>query len=527
MSRPSWPPIRWVSAHNSCSQSVQRASSYNVAVALYPTAQGADLVAITDMGSTDGTPEALRALGAAVHSVSIRPFRFDTARNTALNLLPPDCDLCLSLDLDERLQPGWLEVLREAWASPQGFPTTVFYDYVYSFNPDGTPSLRFMQNKFHARWNYTWRHPCHEMPYWTGAPGEEHVAVLPQLRLHHRQDRTKSRASYLPLLKLGVEEDPDNPRRAYYYGRELMYEQLHEAAVAELERYLALPEARWAAERASALRFIAQCQLALGRPAEAQQAAHRAVLEEGDQREGWLQLAKASGECGDWSTASWAATKALAITERRPSSFADDAAWGWGAYDVAALAAHYAGIQHAAVRYGEAALALNPGDARLRTNLRFYREALQREQAARLPRVTPTALPGAQHLRVTRRAGPCALGCQPPLLPCLLLPICRCGTKRNAAHPSHPAPRWVFAGRELPGAMHALQQSLCQHSCNLALAAGTSTPLQCFCLVVRSLRACVAMLLLFCAPSGTTGADWSTSRRAGATCSGTRRRWTH
>ncbi|MDP2660630.1 MAG: glycosyl transferase family 2, partial [Dehalococcoidia bacterium] len=76
---------------------------------------GADLVAVLDTGSTDGTQGLLRAAGAVVEEAVIEPWRFDTARNQALAMLPEDIDLVVSVDLDERLQPGWREALEETW----------------------------------------------------------------------------------------------------------------------------------------------------------------------------------------------------------------------------------------------------------------------------------------------------------------------------------------------------------------------------------------------------------------------------
>ena len=48
----------------------------------------ADGVYVLDTGSTDGTPERLRALGATVYEQTIAPWRFDAARNASLALLP-------------------------------------------------------------------------------------------------------------------------------------------------------------------------------------------------------------------------------------------------------------------------------------------------------------------------------------------------------------------------------------------------------------------------------------------------------
>jgi Glycosyltransferases involved in cell wall biogenesis len=68
--------------------------------------EGADIVGVVDTGSTDGTKEKLEALGALLGTIELKSFRFDVARNEALDLLPEDVDVVVSIDLDERLQPG-------------------------------------------------------------------------------------------------------------------------------------------------------------------------------------------------------------------------------------------------------------------------------------------------------------------------------------------------------------------------------------------------------------------------------------
>lgn len=77
---------------------------------------GADGVSVLDTGSNDGTPERLHELGADVGVVTVSPWRFDTARNIALEMVPDDVDVCVSLDLDEVLSPGWREDLERDWA---------------------------------------------------------------------------------------------------------------------------------------------------------------------------------------------------------------------------------------------------------------------------------------------------------------------------------------------------------------------------------------------------------------------------
>ncbi|MEI2419703.1 hypothetical protein V6O07_05470, partial [Arthrospira platensis SPKY2] len=79
------------------------------------SAKDADLILIADTGSIDGTVEQARACGAVVHEICITPWRFDKARDAALALIPRDIDVCISLDLDERLEPGWREEIGRVW----------------------------------------------------------------------------------------------------------------------------------------------------------------------------------------------------------------------------------------------------------------------------------------------------------------------------------------------------------------------------------------------------------------------------
>lgn len=91
------------------------------------SAKDADYILIADTGSTDGTPEIAKdSLGINVVRISINPWRFDLARNAALAALPDDIDLCIALDMDEVLQPGWRKALE---AIPAG-TTRPRYKYI-------------------------------------------------------------------------------------------------------------------------------------------------------------------------------------------------------------------------------------------------------------------------------------------------------------------------------------------------------------------------------------------------------------
>jgi glycosyltransferase involved in cell wall biosynthesis len=332
---------------------------------------GADLVLVCDTGSTDGTAERLRELGATVYNIMQDPWRFDVARNTALSLIPADMDICISIDLDECIQPGWDDLIQSAWQANKGKINKIRYDYTWSWLPNGEPDSKFFASKIHSRQGWQWNHPCHEILGWIGKQPEV-VVTLEDIKIHHRPDGSKSRGSYLGLLELGVRENPYNDRNSYYYARELMYNRRYEEAIVEFERHLKLPMATWKEERASGLRNMANCYSKLGKPKEAQAAALRGVLEWDSTRDPWVDLAKMSYELEDWPTTFWAATKALSITSRAGTYRSDAVCWGYYPYDLAALSAYKLGLYPQAIEYGKKAVELSPDDARLQTNLEFY-----------------------------------------------------------------------------------------------------------------------------------------------------------
>lgn len=333
------------------------------------TAREADLVVVADTGSTDGTVAALQRAGAVVHPITISPWRFDDARNTSLALVPGDVDVCVAIDLDEVLSPGWREALEAEW----GDATRGRYTYAWSHNPDGSPGVSYRYDRIHARRGYRWRHPCHETLYPDRI--DECYTEL-SLELHHWPDPTKPRSQYLDLLAVAAEEQPHDSRTAHYYGRELMFRGHDELAVAELRRHLALPSSTWAPERAASLRFIGRCLGRLGRADEALEAFRDAARTSPDTREPWVELAQACHDAQLWQECYEAAIAGLAITERPPIYINDPLAWGERLDDLASVAAWRTGRHTEAVQHGEQALAMAPSDERIAANVQLFRRTL-------------------------------------------------------------------------------------------------------------------------------------------------------
>jgi glycosyltransferase involved in cell wall biosynthesis len=329
----------------------------------YQSCKDADMVLIADTGSTDQTVKIAKKLGIKTHAISVKPWRFDTARNIALGLIPSDYDICISMDLDEVLTPGWRECVLDAWR-----PGVSRIQYRYEF----APGYQFNATKIHSRYGYNWANICHEMIQ----PDSRHKEVwsfIEDLLIVHHQDTSKGRQQYLPMLMAGVKENPANNRDSWYLAREYWYMKEYQKCIDEFERYLALPTAVWHHERSFALRCQGKSYLELGLVTEAFDRLRLAVNTSRQCRDPWLDLAQACYTQSAWHECFYAATQALTITTREFVFTSDAEPWGPRLYDLAALSAYNLGMKDTAIKYGQLALDMNPADTRLQTNQKYYR----------------------------------------------------------------------------------------------------------------------------------------------------------
>jgi tetratricopeptide (TPR) repeat protein len=315
---------------------------------------------LVDTGSTDGTLEAAEDVNVTVHQRRIQPWRFDTARNTALALVPDDVDYCIALDLDEILIPGWRDALETAHREGLTRPR---YRYTWSWNLDGSPGLVYGGDKIHARHGYTWRHPVHEVI----TPQAEETQGWISLEIHHHPDPTKSRSQYLPLLAQSVAEAPNDDRNAYYYARELHFAGRTEEAVTEFHRYLRLPTATWDAERSKAMRYLAQLDAHL-----AERWLLKATAEAPHRREPWVDLAQHYHDKKAWALCLATALRALQVTDQPLEYLCEPDAWGAKPHDLAAISAHWLTLPDVARQHGQIAVSLEPDNQRLIDNLTHY-----------------------------------------------------------------------------------------------------------------------------------------------------------
>ena len=183
----------------------------------YNSIKEADYICVLDTGSNDNSVKKFKELGIKVKKKIINPWRFDIARNESLKIIPKDTDICICLDLDEVMLPGWKDELLKIWNKNI---TRIKYLYNWKLDKNNKPLISFYADKIHAYNKYIWTHPVHEV---LKPISFENIIQTDKIIINHYPDQTKSRSSYLKLLELSVKEDPNDDRNLHYLGREYMY----------------------------------------------------------------------------------------------------------------------------------------------------------------------------------------------------------------------------------------------------------------------------------------------------------------
>jgi tetratricopeptide (TPR) repeat protein len=334
----------------------------------FQSAKDADYLLIADTGSTDKTIELAKSLGINVVNVTVKPWRFDVARNASLAALPADIDYCIALDMDEVLLPGWRKELQKAFKEKATRPR---YQYTWNWKDieKMIPGLQYGGDKIHSRFGYMWKHPVHEVLTTYGETREAQKWV--GLEIHHHADDSKPRSQYLPLLAQAVQEGPEDDRNAFYYARELFFYGRFNEALSEFKRHLELPRATWPPERAASMRYIAKIDRK-----NAVEWLDKAIAQAPGRREALVELAQVFHDSANWEQSLLAAEQALSIKEKPLDYLCEEFAWNSNPYDLAALAAYNLKKYELALEYGKTAVSLSPSEQRLANNLTYYLAAV-------------------------------------------------------------------------------------------------------------------------------------------------------
>ena len=325
----------------------------------------ADGVYVLDTGSTDDSVEKLIGRGAVVCRKSVKPWRFDVARNMSLELVPDDADLCIALDLDEVLEKEWRSKLENNYVPKC---KQVKYRYIWSHDVSGRDGHVFWADKIHVRKGFVWVNAVHEVLKYCG---DDYSYQYVDFRIDHYPDEKKSRAGYLPLLELSVKEDPNNDRNMHYLAREYMFYGRYAEAIDVFCRHLEMPTARWSDERSASMRFAGLCFFRMGDVMNAKKWYFKAIAEAPYLREPYVYLAELYFGQSEFVGALFMCERALEIKERSLSYINEPLVYGELPYDLASLSCFYLGLYDKAEYYVDKAIEINPQDERLLKNKRL------------------------------------------------------------------------------------------------------------------------------------------------------------
>lgn len=323
----------------------------------------ADNVYVMDTGSTDNTVSKLKERGAIVKTKIFNPWRFDVARNESLDMVPRDTDICVCVDLDEVIEPGWRDKLESIWKDDT---TRLRYNYNWSFDSYGKPAVNFYIEKIHSRNDYIWTHPVHEVLTLKGE--KENYITTDLITVNHYPDYTKSRGSYLPLLELSVQECPDDDRNMHYLGREYMYYGRWNESIDTLIKHLNMKNATWKDERCASMRFISRCYKNLKRYDEAKMWLDKAIDEAPYLRDPYVEMALLQYHLENWDLIEKYCLEALKIEKSTKSYINEPFSWDHTIYDLLSLGYYYRGKYDLALDNVNKALEISPDDERLKNN---------------------------------------------------------------------------------------------------------------------------------------------------------------
>ena len=334
----------------------------------------ADKIVVLDTGSSDDTVNRLRSKGAYVKEQKIIPWRFDTARNISLSLVPDDADICVCTDLDEVFDKGWRKSLEKVWKDGV---TRANYRYTWRFTKEGKEGVVFWAEKIHSRHGYKWTHPVHEVLEWCGDGVQGNMVTAEGVQLNHYPDFSKPRSQYLPLLELSVKEDPDDDRNMHYLGREYMYNSMWDDCIKTLKLHLSMPKATWRDERAASMRYIAKSYLMKNDKNSAMNWYLQSIIEAPYLREPYVDTALMLYNENEWNGVLYFTDCALKISERPKTYICEEASWGGLPHDIRSIAFYNIGQYHEAVKEAEKALSFYPDNVRIKNNIDIIRNKIE------------------------------------------------------------------------------------------------------------------------------------------------------
>jgi tetratricopeptide (TPR) repeat protein len=255
----------------------------------------------------------------------IQPFDFSKARNYALDALPNTIDVVVSIDMDERLKPGWRKELEKVWKQDV---EVVNYTYISDWQDDKKtiPAVSCWRSKIFKKKGFRWINNIHEIPM----PEEKRNPIMincENIVVYHYQT---GKRNYIELLTENIKKYPDTAALYIQRASDYMRQENWSKGIEDYEMYIALVRKERLEKNISNADYvtltngqishayieIARAKMKMKFPVDdVIKNLLFAVAESPDMREAWVYLADGWMSVGNFGSAYAAAMNALQITQ--------------------------------------------------------------------------------------------------------------------------------------------------------------------------------------------------------------------
>lgn len=335
--------------------------------AVQSTAGLADVIYVGDTGSSDDTIEKAKSLGCEVIE-GLDHMNLGQSRNIVIERAEQDgADWVVILDCDERIaNPDEVRAFLSDTVADALYVRQVYYENGRSTLE--VPTLRVWR-KGVARYKFR----IHEVPIQQVDHCRiEHTSMVWE---HYRPStRNAEKAGhFLECLLLDVAENPDASRCKFYLARQYVYLGEWQQALEAFENYFEHPDH----DLPKAYEFVAKIYGELGDEQKQIEALYKSLAADPHRRDSYGLLAEIYYNKKEYRLAAAILRGAIELPVST-KGFVFERWYGSYIYDLLARCYYYAGQYDAGYPFALKALALNPDDARLRKNLNWFLERVER-----------------------------------------------------------------------------------------------------------------------------------------------------
>lgn len=215
----------------------------NIEALMHEVCPVIEQVVVVDTGSTDGTREKLVELSQKYPCLEIKDFiwikDFSAARNYSFSFAKNTW--IYWLDGDDRVDSIELKYFKDNSLDDTNVDVWLL-DYIYSRFPDGSPRTILGRERFLRRErNPKWINAIHETVDINGYRQKNYDKLKV---VHNHAGKYIDINRNMEILESEYAKNPNEPRTAYYYGKEL-FDRINPKGIEILEKFIELPWKYW------------------------------------------------------------------------------------------------------------------------------------------------------------------------------------------------------------------------------------------------------------------------------------------